>query len=311
MNNIPFDYATQNLYNASRNPSVLHARNTGLSNYFKKYLFQKLLSVYEFDGLPEHWEENFFKYVLFGIGWIGIVETDKFGVLALNCGLGGYTVQYQPAWITIANPKLRGMLRPTIGVDCEIIKVQPDYGSVMDIVSYYADILAICSETASVNIMNSKNAFVYVAKNKASAESFKYAYDQMASGQPAVVFDSKMTDKEGNLNIQYFSNNLAQQYIAGDILDDMKKWEDRFDSEIGIPNANTQKKERMITDEVNQNNQDTQAKAILWLETMQKDIEKVNKMFGLNISVKYRYEQKEEIKEPFDLSTLNGGDDNE
>jgi len=45
----------------------------------------------------------------------------------------------------------------------------------------------------------------------------------------------------------------------------------------------------MISDEVNANNVDVQSKIMLWLETMRRDIEKVNQHYGTNISVKYRF----------------------
>ena len=72
-----------------------------------------------------------------------------------------------------------------------------------------------------------------------------------------------------------------------------------FDTEIGIPNANTQKKERMITDEVNQNNISTQSKVELWLETMKDGCKKVNTMFGLSIDVDLRFKEE--------LETMNNG----
>ena len=52
-----------------------------------------------------------------------------------------------------------------------------------------------------------------------------------------------------------------------------------------------------------ENNIDTESKVRLWLETMQKDVKKVNKMFGLNLSVKYRYEKE---GEPYGNNELMG-----
>ena len=90
-----------------------------------------------------------------------------------------------------------------------------------------------------------------------------------------------------------FTQNVGQNYITDKILNDLQTIEDQFNTEIGIPNANTQKKERLIVDEVNANNIDTNAKIALWLETMQRDIEKVNQMFGLDLSVSYRFDNNE------------------
>lgn len=57
---------------------------------------------------------------------------------------------------------------------------------------------------------------------------------------------------------------------------------------LGISNINYQKKERMITDEVIRNQGGTVASRYSRLQSRQEAAEKVNKMFGTNISVEYR-----------------------
>ena len=53
---------------------------------------------------------------------------------------------------------------------------------------------------------------------------------------------------------------------------------------MGIPNTNTSKKERMLTDEVNSNNVETAAKASLGLDSLQRGCERVHKLFGIDKS---------------------------
>ena len=62
-----------------------------------------------------------------------------------------------------------------------------------------------------------------------------------------------------------------------------------FDTDIGIPNANTDKRERLVTDEVNANNIETQSKCAMWLEELQESIKATNDMFGLDLSVEWRF----------------------
>ena len=159
----------------------------------------------------------------------------------------------------------------------------------MDIVSYYAGLLATASESAAINMMNTKLAYVYMSNNKAQAESFKKMHDQIATGNPAVFLDRQLFDDEGQPQWLLFNQNVKQTYIAGDILNDMAMIEDRFNTEIGIPNTNTEKRERLIQDEVNANNVDIMAKATLWLESIREGLEKTNKLYGTNISVKFRF----------------------
>ena len=293
LNGLPASYDYINFYNASMEPSTVHVKNTGLSNFFSRYLIQKAISAFEWEGIPENWHMNYFLYVLFVFGYISVVETDKYGIIPQHCGLYGYDVMYQPTHATIANPLLQGIRNPRIGKECEIIKLTPDYGGIWDLVSFYADMLALSAETAGVNLVNSKLSFIFFAKNKAAAESFKKMYDQVASGQPATVIDKDLLDENGNLSWQQFNQNLQQNYIAGQILQDMVQWDCRFNTEIGIPNTNIAKLSGVSDREVEANSINTEAKALLWEETLRKGVEAVNRMFGTNISVRYKYRKEE------------------
>lgn len=295
--NLPVNYEFINQYNAMRSPSTVHCRNTALVEYYTRYLFQKVISVFEFEGLPEEWADNYFKYVLFGYGVIAVIYTDKYGVICQDCGLSGFDVFYQPTRCIIANPHLPGLKEFKIHENCEIIKLQPDYGSVMDLVTTYADLMALALETTGANLLNSKLSYVFFAENKTAAESFKKLYDRVASGEPMAVIDKNLLMEDGTPAWQIFTQNVGQNYITDRLLNDMKTLEDQFNTVIGVPNANTQKRERMITDEVNANNVDTQCRVNLWLETMNKDIMQVNKMFGTDIKVKYRYDDITKVVE--------------
>ena len=291
MNNY-WTYTQENVYNSAFNPSGIHSQNTALTQYFARYLFKKVLAVFKFE-IPETWAENYFKAVLFGDGVIAVFDTDKYGVIPQRCGLGGYNVFYQPRWVIIANPLIKTE-RAIIGDTCEIIKLQPDYTGCMDIVSTYAEALALCMEGAGMNLINSKLAYVFTAQNKTAAESFKKLYDQIAGGNPAAVIDKDLMNEDGRPNWLMFSQNLGQNYITDRILNDMQTIDNRFCQIVGIPSANTSKRERLITDEVNANNIHTNLISDLWLETMRRDIDKVNKMFGTDIKVSKRYEDLEQ-----------------
>ena len=299
--NIPYEYDIINLYNSNRSPNSIHCDDTFLTNYFRRYLLQKVISVYEWKNIPETWSKTYFYYVLYGFGFIGVLNTAKYGTIPQMGTLKGFDIFYQPTNIVITNPLLPEILEPRIGKDCELIKMQPDYGSCLDIICHYADLLALTTQTLGVDLINSKLAYVFTAQNKANAESFKKIFDKIASGEPAVVYDKDLLNSEGKPNWSTFTQNLSQNYIGDKLLDDYKKILDMFVTEVGIPNANTQKKERLITDEVNQNNIGTQTKAELWLETMLDGCKKVNKMFGLDLNVELRFKkQLEAIRDEFD-----------
>ena len=285
--NLPFYYDYKNARNSTVNPSTVHVRDTGLQRYFARYLLQKTISVFKWD-MPKTWSRNYLLYTLYCWGYVAVINTDKFGVIPQQCTLGGFDVFYQPKFATVANPLLRGIINPVIGKQCELLRLQPDYGGVMDIVNFYADMLALSAETASTNLLNSKLAYVFASDGKAGAESFKKLYDQIASGEPAVYIDKNLYRDDGTPTWNFFNQNLKETYIAGDILNDMRLWEMKFDNEIGIPTTNTTKKERLITDEANSAIEESRTKAQLWLDELQESCRKINNMFGIHLWVDWR-----------------------
>lgn len=290
MNTYSYDFI--NKYNAHRKPSTVHSQENATTRYFRRYLIQKIISVFEFKGIPEDWSKDYFLYTLFLCGFVAIVNTDKFGVIPQQCSVFGYDVFFRPTNVNICNPKLRGNLTPRIGTQCALIRMQPDYGSCWDIVAYYADLLALCTESLAVNIQVSKVAYVFGCEDKTVAESFKKMYDQMSEGNPAVFADKKLFNEDGSPSWDIFQNNLKQNYIAKDILEDMTKIDARFCTEIGIPNVNMAKESGVTDNEVEANNLDTKSKAALWLETIKDGLKVANDMFGLNITVDFRFKSE-------------------
>ena len=302
-NNIPAAYDYINVYNAARKPSTIHAKDSGITWYYKRYLIQKIISVFKFEGIPTTWAVDYFYYVLFIYGYIAVINTDKYGVIPQHCSLTGYDVFYRPTNAVIANPLLKGIMQPRIGSECEIIRIQPDWCGCWDIVEVYADMLALASESLGVNLINSKFAYIFGAENKAAAESLKKMYDQIQQGNPAVFVDKELFNENGEIAVNLMTQNLQQNYISGDILDDMAKIDSRFNTEIGIPNVNIAKASGVSDREVMANNVDTRTKAELWLSTINECLDKVNKMFNLNITCSLRFNIKEAVNDGNTFST--------
>jgi hypothetical protein len=246
--------------------------------------------VFEFE-LPEMWDKNYFLYSLFLNGYLAIVNTDKFGVICQHCGLRGYNIYYNPTHAIIVNPLLTGILEPKIGTQCSLIRLQPNYSGVSDIVNYYADNMAMTAETCEMNIMNSKLSFLFAVRGKSQAESMKKILDQVMRGELGVFYDEKLKMGNDNIPLDFFNNDLKKNFIAPELQDTLRRWEEMFCNEVGIPNIRSDKKERMIVDEVNSNNIECFTKAELWLETLKEGVEQTNKMFNLDLGVKLRHNE--------------------
>lgn len=307
-NNMPVYFDYQNLYDSQFRPYGMHARNTGLSLFFDRYLFQKLFSVYDFN-IPDTWDPDYFRYTLFVMGYTIVFNTDRFGVINNHGCLYGRNVYYRPTRAIVTNPALKGSsVNLDIGSNCQIIKLAPDYRGAYDVVSTFSDIMALILESMGTNLFNTKLAYVFAADNKAAAESFKAMFSDIASGQPAVVIDKKLFNAEGEPNWVQFNQNLKQTFLGNDLSTFMASVESMFLSFIGIDNVNFEKRERLTNDEVNANNQNTKAVAQVWLESMQQSMDKVNDMFDLNLSVKLNRDYQ--IREGATNAGLNVNNDN-
>lgn len=244
--------------------------------YYVKMLFRKAMSVYEFKNIPENWDYDYFVSNLLAQGFITITDT-ALGVLPLRCGVSGINVFNHPTDVIIANPVL-GNLQRKIDINCALVKISYDYRGIMDICYRYAALLSDCDGAIAVNLMNSKVAFIGLVESKQQANSMKLMYDKITAGEPAVFVKGSQINSD---TILY--NRVKENFVAGDIQLLKRKIMAEFLTEIGVNNANTDKRERLTDNEVEANDQEIQLNASYWLENIREGITVANKMYNLNI----------------------------
>lgn len=288
MANVPFFYDYQNIVGSSSQPANMHVLANETGRFYQRYLLKKALSVFKWT-LPEWWDENYFLYTLYCRGFVAIFDSGKFGVIPQGCGLQGYNVFYRPKRVIIANPLLTTLERE-IDVDCVLMQLQPDYMGILDLCGHYAEKMALASSAINQNLWATRIATVFFAENDAEQQAVKKAYDRMTSGDPMVVVHKNLRDENGNLKYETFNRDVKNSYVISDLIADLRKIEAEFDTRIGVPNANTDKRERLITDEVNANNVETTILSDMWMDSIQDAIEKTKAMFNIEIKCERRYE---------------------
>ena len=290
---LPVGYGPQMMYNVfAHTNSNVKADNTQMSEFFQRYLWQDLIGAFKWE-IPDTWDYDYLTYAIFMYGYVAVINTDRFGVIPQICGLRGYNIFYQPSIAVISNTFLQGIREPIIGKQCTLIRLNADYCGMWDLISYYADLLASMCSAVGVNIINSKLAYIFFSQNKAQAESFKKIYDDIASGQPAVFADKGVLGPDGNPNWLFFDSNVSQHYILDKLLVDMDKIVNQFRTRCGIANANMEKKEREIVDEVNSNNDATTIAPETRLDRLKKGVKETVDMFHIKLSVDWRYKPNE------------------
>lgn len=250
--------------------------------YYIDSLFRKAQSIYELKGMPNNWDYDYFLTVLLSTGIIAITDT-PLGILPLKCGVSGINVFNHPTTIIIANPVI-GNLERQIDEDAILVKMNYNYRSpIMPIVYKYATMLADCDASIAVNLQNSKVTFIGLCTSKQQAQSMKLMYDMISRGEPAVFVKGDQINAE-----QIFYNHVKENFIAGEVQILKRKIMSEFLTEIGVNNANTDKRERLTDNEVEANDSEIQLNAGYWLDNIKEGLEAANKMFGLNLSIELK-----------------------
>lgn len=299
---IYYDYATA-LQNAV-SPGSLKPFDNATTQYYIRYLLKRAFSVLEFKNIPENWDVNYFRYVLFCRGFLVVINSPKVGVIPQLCTLGGFGVYRTPTFGMVANPALppdengkywlSDVYNPVENRDIKgtavLVKLQPDYRGVLDICTITAERLAFMHEALIMNIANSKLSYIIAAADKSAAETFKSVIDSIQQGNIAVAAGKNLWDKDTGTPLwQGFSQNLKANYIVTDILENMRSELNDFNSMLGIPNTNYNKKAHMTVAEINANDVETESLVDIMFETVKAGLDKVNNKYGFDIQVSKRY----------------------
>lgn len=277
---LPFSDLLRNFF--ATKPKEVDGVANDSAIYYREWLLKKIFARFEFGGFLSYWDMDYFLTHLFIDGKISITDTGV-GVIPLKCGVTGIGVFEQPTQCQFANPVLGSFTR-TIDVDCALIKLQYNYHGIGWLINRYATMLAMCDSGVAVNLMNAKMAYVFKASSKAQAETMKKLYDDISMGKPAVF-----VGENGALNSEnVFNLPVKQNFVADDIQLLKRKIVNEFLSEIGINNANLDKRERLTDDEVNANNEEVYCNIQHWYDNITDGLNRANKLYNLNLTVKIR-----------------------
>ena len=145
----------------------------------------------------------------------------------------------------------------------------------------FATRLADYQRTIDINVNSQKTPIALLVEDSEKA-TWENAYLSYVGNVPVIIGNKGM-----NPNAMQVLKTDAP--FVADAIEELRTmvWNDAM-SYIGISNVNVTKKERLITDEVQRNMGGVLASRYSPLEMRRDACKKINKMFGLNISVDFR-----------------------
>lgn len=289
-------------------PNKVAGQLTSRTMYYQWVLLNKIKGAIEIE-CPDDWDKDYILDTLLLQGRICLTDTTA-GVLPLECQPYGQNVFRRPCDVNIANPVI-GSFSRKIDVDCVLIYLFDTkyFRGYDETIRIHAQKLANCDSAIDVNLINTKVAYVFDCADKKQADEAKLIYDKITSGEPAVFYRSSsgmnLQDK-----MQFFKNDVKNVYICDLVQKEKRAIINEFLTQVGINNAAEEKKERLLVDEVNSNNDELVINIKYAYDNIKKGVEKVHKMFpDVKFDIKMPFIDRMNEKSEMALKEMKEGAD--
>lgn len=257
-----------------------------------KTIFDKFKMIatnaFEWENLPDGILPRHIETVLFDKGMVCFFRANNMGYMALPVDNGvGMNVYGDPLTYNVHGINYHDTLDAD---DCVIIENNLLRKPTFDFVLFYANKLTEAERTMDVNVKANKTPVIMLC-DEHDVLSFKRIFQQTDGNVPAIFADKSLSMDA----IQALDTKA--KFLCGELMDYKHSVEAELLTFLGINNPAVDKKERLITDEANSNNQLIGSFMQLQLEARERAAAAINEKFGLHITVKRRDEADEEVSD--------------
>lgn len=153
-----------------------------------------------------------------------------------------------------------------------------------DIVLLQATKLAEIEQTIEVNLKAMRKPFLFAVDDN-ERQSFTNLWRQHQEGQP-VIFGTQALGDSLDEKVKLFDLGIDKEIVLNLQISKSKIWNETM-TLLGINNANQEKRERLVADEVSANDSQIMAVRNSALSAREYAVEWINKMYNLNVKVEW------------------------
>lgn len=258
-------------------------------NYLEK-LIQIALSMFEWHDLPDTCDERFLELQLLEKGYCLFFNDEVMGFLTLPCMIGGRLNVYNIPIERRAYAS-NGYQNAKTEKDSVIIYNNTLHTNDYVMIKNYARRLWAIDQIIDINA-NAQKTPLLLACDEKQRLTLINLYQKYDGNVPFVFGDKSLTTgviQALNTGAPYVADKLYQ--LRTNIYNEALTF-------LGVSNIQIQKKERLITDEVQQMNGGTVSGRQSRLQARQQACSQINRMFDLNISVTVRENGTENENKP-------------
>lgn len=277
-----------------------------LVNYYVRNALQVTQSMFEWKNLPDTITQRDMEL---------LIQTNGYGVFLENKGkhyclfgtLGGrWNFNYMPTRAVVANPYIKdvnGSYRIQYGYEydndyyqddmpmkgeCVVITNDPMYVGMIPTIQLFANRMTDTYISRRMVTIMSRYINVFVAKDNNAYENVKEFLSKLEKGDLAAIFDkNSQLFEEGNVKTLPLAQNAGTSRMLTELIECEQYDKASFYNEIGIMANYNMKRESINSNESQLNEDALRPKVDAMLECRQLACERINKTFGLNLSVDF------------------------
>ena len=271
------------LFGSILGTDILQDKQELVKSYIR-YMLSQTTEMFEYTGLPDSIPQKEIE-ILLQINGFAIWKEVKGKLYVFFGGLGGILNEYyKPTRAIISNPYLKYNADLEIDKECVVMFNDKLRNSLMPMFNRYAYLLAETDISIRFVSINSRIPYLVNADDDNTKDSAETVLKDVWDGKKlGVIVNKKLLDKNGVFTSEFgarLNNNIK------DLIELRQYLKSSWYMELGIQSNYNMKRESLNSSET------TMDESVLlpliddMLETRKVGLEKVNKMFGVNIDVK-------------------------
>lgn len=257
-------------------------------------------SIFVWENLPDSMDARYLELCLFNLGQAGLLYSDEYGFIntkavmagevniyglptAVNCFSYGRFNEVRKVYNGLSSPD------ETKSTECILVKNTFDRLPTLTTIQLFAYRLYEAERTCDVSIKNAKRSRL-ILTSESQRLTMENMFRQYDSNVPYIFGDSQ-NFKTGSIE----SIDISSAFVANDVMKYKKEiWNEAL-TFLGIDNF-SDKRERLVTDEVNSNNEVINMNLQSFLAPREEACRQFNEKYGENVKVTVRSDLMNIIK---------------
>ena len=236
------------------------------------------LNRYRWENLPNGIESRYIEEMLYDNGECAMFDHPDLGLCILrSSSRENLNIYGEPTKLTLTGFNEH---RTVMMDECVRIMNNDLALPTLPNIVYYARRMAELDDIIMQNLRQQRVPYLF-ATDENNSFSMKALYDRIYQGEPAIFIDKEMLKGEPE-NIMVIPT--VSPYLVDKLQIQKQEMERELLTFLGINNT-LEKKERLIVDETNSNNQFIKMASDIGFKQRQLACQQMNEMFGLNVRV--------------------------